>query len=132
MLRPILLLLAASFIVPGVEAAAKGRQLAAANMFLHTGQTLPTGRQGAGMVLLKGNVVVFGGDAGGGEQEERESARGRECACERVRCAHGMHACERAPSCAADRGEKRRRTMRRRIVALMPACAVSAECRLHG
>lgn len=68
MLHPILLLLASSFLVQGVDAAAKGRQLAAANMFLHTGQTLPTGRQGAGMVLLKGNVVTFGGDDGGGRE----------------------------------------------------------------
>ena len=66
LLPPLLILLAASCTVPVAEAGAKGRELAGANSFLHTGQTLPTGRQGAGMVMLKSNVVVFGGDSGGG------------------------------------------------------------------
>ena len=66
LLSSLLILLAASCTVPVAEAGAKGRELAGANSFLHTGQTLPTGRQGAGMVMLKSNVVVFGGDSGGG------------------------------------------------------------------
>ena len=50
---PTVLLLSVPFFAPGVEAAAKVRHMADANKFLVSGQTLPTGRQGAGMVLLK-------------------------------------------------------------------------------
>ena len=49
MLLPVLLLLAASCTVPVAGSGAKGRELPGANSFLRTGQTLPTGRQGADM-----------------------------------------------------------------------------------
>ncbi len=80
MLIPMVLLLTASCTVPVDGAGAKGRKLPGANSFLRTGQTLPTGRQGAGMVMLKSNIVVFGGVAGGGAcgKAQRESRRGRE------------------------------------------------------
>ena len=55
----------ALFLAPTM-AASKGRLLAPANQFLRTGQELPDGRRGAGMVLLQGNVVVFGGISDGG------------------------------------------------------------------
>jgi len=77
MLLPVLLLLAASCTVPVAGAGAKGRKLPGANSFLRTGQTLPTGRQGAGMVILKSNIVVFGGVSGGGAcgTAQREARR---------------------------------------------------------
>ena len=83
MLLPVLLLLAASCTVPVAGAGAKGRKLPGANSFLRTGQTLPTGRQGAGMVILKSNIVVFGGVSGGGAcgTAQREARRGRERRC---------------------------------------------------
>ena len=83
MLLTVLLLLAASCTVPVAGAGAKGRELPGANSFLRTGQTLPTGRQGAGMVMLKSNIVVFGGVSGGGAcgTAKRGARRGRERRC---------------------------------------------------
>jgi hypothetical protein len=85
MLLFVSLLLAVTCIVPVAEAGAKGRKLPGANSFLRTGQTLPTGRQGAGMVLLSEskNVVVFGGVSGGGAygSAKRRARRGRKRRC---------------------------------------------------
>jgi hypothetical protein len=83
MLIPVVLLLAASCTVPVDGAGAKGRKLPGTNSFLRTGQTLPTGRQGAGMVMLQSNIVVFGGVSGGGAcgTAQRESRRGRKRRC---------------------------------------------------
>ncbi len=58
MLIPVVLLLAASCTVPVDGAGAKGRKLPGTNSFLRTGQTLPTGRQCAGMVMLKSRGVM--------------------------------------------------------------------------
>jgi hypothetical protein len=81
---PVLLLLAASSTVPVAGAGTKGRKLPVANSFLRTGQTLPTGRQGAGMVMLKqSNIVVFGGVSAGGACGTAKcgARRGRERLC---------------------------------------------------
>jgi hypothetical protein len=101
MLLPVLLLLAASCTVPVAGAGAKGRKLPGANSFLRTGQTLPSGRQGAGMVMLKSNIVVFGGVSGGGAcgTAQREARRGRE-----RRCALSMPLA--SLSCASRRAQR--------------------------
>ena len=71
-------------------AASKSRRLAPANQFLRTGQELPDGRRGAGMVLLRGYVVVFGGITDGGKGDPAHHLSDR---CTEVRPCHLLTLC---------------------------------------
>ena len=123
MLLPVLLLLAASCTVPVAWAGAKGKKMPVANSFLRTGQTLPTGRQGAGMVMLKSNIVVFGGVSGGGAcGTARRNARRGEGAKDAASCRCRLPRC-RVPGSghSGTRGEQRARETPRFLDAVAEA-----------